>query len=81
MQGTQKEDSGNVGNKKKTELIWMNIRSESSDQQRREHLVIEVYPGKGGSKLKSSSDPDSRSLPNKVESDELNAPISEVIIV
>jgi len=52
----------------------MNIRSESSDQQRREHLVIEVYPGKGGSKLKSSSDPDSRSSPNKMEREEQIVP-------
>jgi len=60
----------------------MNIRKVSQVTNKDvKHLVIEVYPGKGGSKLKSSSDPDSRSLPNKVESDELNAPISEVIIV
>jgi hypothetical protein len=43
-------------------------------------LVIEDFSN-GGSKLKSSSDPDSRSLHKKVESDELIAPISEVIIV
>jgi hypothetical protein len=44
-------------------------------------VAIEVYPTKGRLTVEVFKDPDSGSSPNKVESDEVIAPISKIIIV
>ena len=44
-------------------------------------VAIEVYPTKGRLTVQVFKDPDSGSSPNKVESDEVFVPSTEIIIV